>query len=75
MGTPKHTEAYEALAETRGGVPDLKPILQQMREPWRAYLRRETPRSPKSLLPKSRGIRADTALWTAVGYCSIPHGR
>ncbi len=34
----KHTETYESLGETRGGVHDLKPVLEQMREETREYV-------------------------------------
>ncbi len=34
----EHTETYESLGETRGGVHDLKPVLQQMREERREYV-------------------------------------
>lgn len=34
----KHTETYESLGETSGGVHDLKPVLEQMREEQREYV-------------------------------------
>ncbi len=38
LSLPKHTEAYEALGETQGGVHDLKPVLEEMREERREYI-------------------------------------
>lgn len=34
----RHTETYESLGETRGGVHDLKPVLERMREERREYV-------------------------------------
>ncbi len=38
LDLPKHTETYEALGETSGGVHDLKPVLEGMREERREYV-------------------------------------
>ena len=38
LDLPKHTETYEALGETMGGVHDLKPVLEEMREQRREYV-------------------------------------
>ncbi len=38
LALPEHTESYESLGETRGGVHDLKPVLEQMREDRREYV-------------------------------------
>lgn len=38
LSLPKHTETYEALGETSGGVHDLKPVLEEMREERREYI-------------------------------------
>ena len=35
---PKHSETYESLGETAGGIHDLKPVLQEMREERRVYI-------------------------------------
>ena len=35
---PAHTEAYESFGETTGGVHDLGPVLEQMREAQREYI-------------------------------------
>ena len=38
LALTKHTETYESLGETSGGVHDLKPVLEQMREETREYV-------------------------------------
>ena len=38
LNLPKHTETYESLGETTGGVHDLKPVLEEMREARREYV-------------------------------------
>jgi uncharacterized protein YndB with AHSA1/START domain len=35
---PAHTEAYESFGETTGGVHDLRPVLEKMREARREYI-------------------------------------
>ena len=38
LDLPKHTDTYESLGETTGGVHDLKPVLEEMREERRVYI-------------------------------------
>lgn len=38
LNLPKHAETYESLGETSGGVHDLKPVLEQMREERREFV-------------------------------------
>lgn len=38
LGLTKHTETYESLGEVRGGVHDLKRVLERMRDERRAYV-------------------------------------
>ncbi len=38
LNLAKHTETYESLGETTGGVHDLKPVLEQMHEERREYV-------------------------------------
>ena len=35
---PQHSEVYESFGETRGGVHDLKPVVEEMREARREYI-------------------------------------
>jgi hypothetical protein len=35
---PQHSEVYESFGETTGGVHDLKPVLEQMRDAASEYL-------------------------------------
>ena len=38
LNLPQHSEAYESFGETKGGVHDLKPIVEEMREARREYI-------------------------------------
>jgi uncharacterized protein YndB with AHSA1/START domain len=35
---PEHSEVYESFGEIRGGVHDLKPVVEEMREAYREYI-------------------------------------
>ena len=38
FGLPQHSEVYESFGETKGGVHDLKPVVEEMREARREYI-------------------------------------